>query len=610
MLIGSAVPRTAFGSPASVSVVLSPVGSTSVSQGSPFWFWAEATNSDPEPIPVWVDFGVQGPQGPGFNAYRWSVTIPGMETVLGRFSVTSGQWFESTGSFTVTPLVLGVPAGDPIAFEVTAPTVVAPVFEDVTGAAGLDTVLPDADCYRLGAGAAWGDAEGDGDLDLYVPGQGVAQLWIQDRPGHFVEQAAARGVDNGARIGMGAVFTDDDRDGDQDLYVTNDGPNRLYRNDGTGHFVDVAPEAGVADDGAGPSASWGDYDNDGLLDLYVTNYVTCETQGQPDKLYHNEGDGHFSDETALLEATGDTSGVGFEAAWFDYDGDGDQDLYLANDRLSLAIPGNHLWRNDGPGEGGTWVFTDVSEDSGTDWVMASMGLGVADFDRDLDLDFAISNIEGNVLARNNGDGTFDDVAAAARVERPFQNAEEHAITWGLGFFDFNLDGWEDLYVAAGTIYGDTPQPNEMFVADRHGRFLDLSALSQADDPGVSRGVAFADYDGDGLVDLYVVNQSGRPRLYHNITSISGSHWLEVDTVGTTSNTDGCGARILVTAASARMLREVFCGSVSLSAGSDSTVHFGLGSATVVSKLVVLWPSGVRQVLRNVPADQRLTLVEP
>jgi hypothetical protein len=242
--------------------------------------------------------------------------------------------------------------------------------------------------------------------------------------------------------------------------------------------------------------------------------------------------------------------------------------------------------------------------------MASMGLGIADFDRDQDLDFAVSNIEGNVLARNNGDGTFTDVAAVARVARPFQYAGRHSITWGLAFHDFNLDTWEDLYVAAGTIYDLVDQPNELFVADAKGRFLDLSAPSGSADPGLSRGVAFADYDSDGLIDFYVVDQLGSPRLYHNVTSSAGTHWLEVDPIGTASNRDGCGARLTLVIAGARLLREVFCGSTSLSSGGDAAVHWGLGSAATATRLIVEWPSGRRQVLRNITADRRITVTEP
>jgi hypothetical protein len=595
----------------SITVTLTPVGPPSRPQGLPFTIKAVAANSDPQPARVQVIFTLSQAGGASVDARDWVAKIPGLGSATFRFRLTPSQWFAALGTYDVVPKIDGHVVGGSVSLAVLAPFVVTPVFDDVTEAVGLQTVFPGPNCSRFGTGAAWGDANGDGRLDLYVPDEpGPAQLWVQDSEGHFTDEAAARGVDNGGRVGMGAVFVDYDNDGYPDLYAVNDGVNRLYHNDGTGHFIDVAPQAGVADDGAGPSAAWGDYDNDGYLDLYLVNYTDCNRIAQADKLYHNEGDGTFTDQTALLGPPDVTTGAGFQAAWFDFDGDGDQDLYLANDKLPVGTPGNHLWRNDGPDGKGGWIFTDISAESGTGWSMASMGIGIADFDHDLDLDFAISNIEGNVFARNNGDGTFTDVAKFARVDRPFQFAGNHSITWGLSFHDFNLDGWEDLYVAAGPIYGSSAQPNELFVSDGAGRFLDLSAPSRADDPGLSRGVAFADYDGDGRMDLYVVDQLGSPRLYRNVTPTQGMHWLEVDTVGTTSNRDGCGGRLILTVGGMKLLREVFCGSTSLASGSDPTVQFGLGTSAKATRLVIQWPSGVRQVLRNVAGDQRLVVSEP
>ena len=595
----------------SVTVTLTPVGPASLPQGYAFTIKATASNPDPGPAQVLVVFTLTQEGGSSVDSRDWTTTVPGLGSATIRFTLTPSQWFTALGSYDIVPKIDGQPVGGAASVDVLAPVVVPPVFQDVTSSAGLDTVLPGPNCGRFGTGAAWGDANGDGRLDLYVPDErGPAQLWIQDSPGHFRDEAASRGVDNRGRVGMGAEFVDYDSDGDSDLYVVNDGINRLYQNDGTGHFTDVAAHAGVADPGAGPSAAWGDYDNDGSLDLYVVNYADCTSHAQPDKLFHNEGDGTFTDQTSLLGPPDATTGEGFQAAWFDFDGDGDQDLYLANDKLPKGMPGNRMWRNDGAGGGGVWTFTDISELSGTNWIMAAMGIGIADFDHDLDFDFAVSNIEGNVLARNNGDGTFTDVARAARVDRPFQFAGRHSITWGLSFYDFNLDGWEDLYVAAGDISGTAAQPNEVFVSDRAGRFLDLSAPSRADDPGLSRGVAFADYDGDGLVDAYVVDQLGSPRLYRNVTATAGKHWLEVHLVGVSSNRDGCGARLTLTVSGKKLLREVFCGSTSLASGSDQTVHFGLDNSATATRLSIRWPSGIRQVLPNVAADQVLVVTEP
>jgi len=618
MNVAAGLPLSAPARAAGISLRLDPRGPARAGQGAPFAFRATIDNPGPAPVDVQVVFSIRpsrsAPRPQGFAI--WAATAPAGGTVETIERVVSAQWFARTGPFDVIAVASGgASAFASLTYRVGPPSVSPPRFEDVTAAAGIDAPIHRPEGCRWAAGAAWGDIEGDGDLDLHVPRpHGPARLFVNDGSGHFTEQAAARGVDDDASTGVGAVFADFDRDGDQDLYVTNDGANRLYRNDGSGHFVDVAPTAGVADPGAGFSASWGDYDGDGWLDLYVTNYQQCSSDEvlASDRLFHNEGDGTFTDRTDLLPPAGSTDGFGFQAAWFDYDGDGDPDLYLANDSLlEISIPGNRLWRNDGPGPGGTWRFTDVSGSSGTGYIMNSMGIGVADFDRDLDLDFAVSNIGANVLAQNEGDGTFTDVAAAAGVERPTKDAEHGSITWGLAFADLNLDGWEDLYVNAGALTYNQDQPNEVFAnAGRDSRFLDLSAPSGAADPAASRGLALADYDRDGRVDVLLVDQGGRVHLFRNVTPVPGRHWLEVRLAGSASNTDGCGARLVFTTASGSMMREKFCGSTGLSSGSDPAVHVGLGSDSTIGQLAIDWPSGTEQVLADVAADQLLTVSEP
>jgi enediyne biosynthesis protein E4 len=598
------------GAAGTVRVILRPIGATSVAQGNPFGIRAVAQNSDPAPVDVQILFTLRAPDGASVPFFRWSARIPGSGQAKASLNPVTSQWFPQTGTFRVLAGIQGIGLAGSLDLLVTPPTIAVPLFRDVTVAAGLDTTLPRPTCLRMGNGAAWGDVEGDGDPDLYVPlPDGPGELWMNDGAGHFTDEAVSRAVDNRGRIGMGAVFADYDNDGDEDLYVVNDGSNRLYQNDGAGHFSDVSSAAGVADGGSGPSASWGDYDNDGNLDLFVVNNRNCDVPIQADRLYHNEGDGTFSDQTALLELDGTTDGAGFEASWVDVDGDGDQDLYLVTDRLVFNQDTNHLWRNDGDGVDG-WLFTDISAESGAGFVMHAMGTAVGDFDRDLDMDFAMSNIGRTVLARNNGDGTFTDVASTVRVDRPRQSANLLSITWGMEFADLNLDGWSDLYVSAGKIYTPDPQANALFVADGAGRFLDLSAPSGAADPSQSRGLAVADYDGDGLVDLYVVNQDGHPHLYRNVTPAAGSHWLEIDTIGRTSNRDGCGARLTLSMGGVKLLREVLCGSTSVGSGADSIVHFGLGSASTVDWVEILWPSGADQLLTGVAADQLLTVMEP
>jgi hypothetical protein len=615
---------------------------TAVPQGMPLEFETRLTNQSPGAVAVAVTFKVMRSGAPE-SAVPFGldvVVVPPQQTEAVKRSVTPAQWFGERGRFEVAATMYltaedfetaGTPA-PALAFTVVRAPLTVPRFQDVTASSGLATTTPDFTCGLWAAGAAWGDVDGDRDLDLYVPRfEGPAHLWINRGGGRFVDEAAARGVDNGGANGIGAVFADYDNDGDQDLHVANAGVDRLYRNNGSGTFVDVAAQAGIAAPTASSSASWGDYDRDGYLDLYVVSHSRCDpdhadlaTGGYldwltylPDRLYHNERNGTFTDQTALLEhdpsrrEDGSTIGAGFQAAWFDYDGDNDVDLYLANDFIGRSPDRNHLWRNDGRGADGRWQFTDVSVASGTAYDMNSMGLAIGDYDRDLDLDVAISNIEANKLLRNNRDGTFTDVAAYARVGRAIQRADVPSITWGTAFFDLNLDGWEDLYFAEGpTDIRRGNWENQLFVNDTKGRFLDLSVPSGAADAGFSRGVAFADYDRDGRVDLYVVNQTGTPRLYRNVTAKGGHHWLEVDLVGTASNRDACGAQLVLTAARKSMMRQVFCGSTSLASGSDATAHFGLGRATRVSRLVVRWPSGRRQVLRNLKVDRLMTVREP
>jgi hypothetical protein len=616
-LIGGVPAPSPAASSGGVSIRLTPSGPTEVGQGLPFAFEAIARNRTGEPatVDVALDVGPRHRAAPTVRFADWLVTVPANGIARSAYAPVTSQWFAKRGIFQITARAQGTAITLHLPFEVLPPERRPAIFEDVSERAGISSSLRTTGCGRWASGAAWGDANGDGLLDLYVPQQeSPAQLWIQGPMGRFTDQAAARGVEDAGAIGAGATFADYDNDGDQDLYVVNQGPDRLYRNDGTGHFTDVTSEAGLGDPGVGPSASFGDYDGDGFLDLYVADHSWCGDGRfivyQPDHLYHNEGDGTFTDVTDLLGPDA-TMGAGFQATWFDFDHDGDQDLYLANDYYGDDPDANHLWRNDGPDGQGGWRFTDVSAASGTGLAINSMGVAVGDEDGDGNLDLAISNIGTNVLLRGDGAGTFIDRAAALGAARPFQTATDQSVTWGLAFQDLNLDGWEDLYVASGSLGGTEPQPNEVFVNRGDGRgFLDLSAVSGADDPGSSRGVAFADFDRDGRVDVFVVDQVGHPRLYRNVTPTSGMHWLEVQTGGTASNRDGCGARITATIGDRRVVREVFCGSVGLASGSDRTVHLGLGTATTVDRLEIEWPSGTVQQLQDVAVDQLETVVEP
>ena len=272
--------------------------------------------------------------------------------------------------------------------------------------------------------------------------------------------------------------------------------------------------------------------------------------------------------------------------------------------------------NMGPGSDGQWQFQEDSVPSGTAYSMNTMGIAIGDFNNDLKLDLALSNIRYNRLLENTGNGIFDDLAVAAKVDRRYdQVSDQVPVTWGTAFYDFNLDGWEDLYFAAGNFrqaldQSNGPQPNMLFVNKHDGTFADVSRASGANDPGSTKGVAFADYNRDGRMDMYVVNQGGVAHLFENVTPMGKRHWLEVKAVGTKSNRDACGARLILKTKAGSQLREVFCGSTSVASGSQEAVLFGLGQQTAVQRLTVLWPSGKRQIVKKIKIDGFLKVVEP
>jgi hypothetical protein len=592
--------------------------------GEAFGFAVVARNGGPRSVSVVAELRLTAPDGKAVPFADVSLFAPHEGEVSQELTVTPAQWFADVGRYELTASITEpAPAEAALAIDVTDPEVVVPRFEDVTAAAGLTTTVPAAECGQFANGAAWGDADGDGDLDLVVTRIGdPVQLFVNDGAGRFADEAAARGV-VAADGANGVAFADYDNDDDADLVLVGDGSDILLRNDGDGVFADVSATAGIGDDGRrGISASWGDFDADGHVDLYVTNYMHCTGEWRteediianvaydPDTLYRNNGDGTFSDVTELL-GPDSTNGAGFAAAWFDYNGDDRLDLYLANDFVGVSPDHNRLWRNDGPGTDG-WQFTDVSEESGTAFWMNTMGIAVGDTDRDGDLDMALSNITANKFVRNDGEVFVDDTTAG--IGRPMQQADTESVTWGGGFYDFDLDGWEDLYLAAGNfLEGITDvgvQPNEVFVNAGAGEpFRDVSAATGGADAEDSKGVAFADYDGDGRMDLFVVNQGGSPRLLRNVTPPGENHWLQVDTAGTISNRDGCGARVLVTAGDTTLTRQVWCGSTSVASGNQSTVHVGLGPVTGPVDVEVWWPSGARQTVTDVAADQTITVQE-
>lgn len=527
-------------------------------------------------------------------------------------------------------------------------------FDDVTAQAGIryQNVCGAAPqdkgwlMEEMGAGAAWLDYDGDGILDIYFVNGSTYdrssaaaaepnQLYRGDGKGHFSDVTAQAGVP-GRDWGYGVAVGDIDNDGDPDLYVTTCGTNVLYRNAGGGRFTDVTQAAGVGGGGWGTSAAFFDIEPDGDLDLYVANYMECDPAKVPrkgetrsctfkgidvscgpkeqppaqDSLYRNNGDGTFTDVTREAGVWLATPRYALGVVVADYDNDGLQDIYVANDSVPSC-----LWRNQGNG-----TFVDVgletlSAVSGSGRSQAGMGTDFGDFNGDGWLDIVVTTFSHDLktIFRNVGGKFFSDDSAAVGMGVTFMT-----LSWGTGFYDFDCDADEDLFIANGHVYPEVDardmgtsyrQRNHLFINQGDGRLLESSAAAG---PGFQversfRGAAFADYDNDGDVDI-LVTALDEPALLLNNGSARRGHYLTIALQGTRSNRDGVGARVTVVAQGRTQIRERKGGGSYLSA-SDPRLHFGLGKAERVERIEVRWPSGLRDVVHDVKADQMITLVE-
>ena len=471
----------------------------------------------------------------------------------------------------------------------------------------------------LATGQAWADYDNDGWVDLYLTGGlNPSALYRNDGDGTFSISEHSGDVGLPDVWTGGAVWADYDNDGFKDLYVLANGANVLFHNEAGQGFQDVTQAAGVGDTGKGTTAAWGDYDGDGYLDLYVANWSCipeCPRPADPvlasDRLYHNNRDGTFTDVSGLLNAV-KLQGSAFSASFVDFDNDGDPDIYVINDKAEQPI-GNVLWRNDGPGCDG-WCWHDASSETRSKIVKHGMGLAVGDYDNDLDLDFYFSDmVEPMALLENLGN-QFRDASKTAGVGV----GPGSVVGWGTAFFDFNNDGWLDLFLASteliwaqdlqrpeGMLF---PYPNPLFQNRGDGTFLDVTPTSWQQQPKPSMGVAYADYDRDGLVD-FVVGNFGQGYILYRNAGLAGAenHWLTIRLEGRAPiNFDAIHARVFVTTEDGlTRMQEVKSGS-SLGAGNDTALHFGLGGSTSATVRVV-WPDGTEDVVAEVTADRILDL---
>ena len=493
----------------------------------------------------------------------------------------------------------------------------------------------------MGSGCALLDYDSDGLLDVLLINGGTTPDSLVSEPvrphalyrnmggGKFKDVTAQAGIVGNGNYGQGVAVGDYDNDGHPDVYITNFGPDILYHNNGDGTFTDVTERAGVNDRTLGSSAAFFDFDNDGYLDLYVVNYVNyrydanpvcteksirsyCHPRyfsGVPAKLYRNLGSGRFQDvseKSGIAHLEGKSLGV--VAA--DFDGDGWMDVYVANDTTR-----NFLLKNNGNG-----TFADVTLISGTGYnsegeAEASMGVDASDYDGDGLLDLVVTNydLETNGLYRNEGNWQFSDKRWSAGLAK----TDHRFLGFGTGFFDFDNDGDRDLFIVNGHVLDNIEliregftyaQPNQL-LENRGGvffenlEFLRYSSVS----PKVGRGAAFGDIDNDGDLDLLVSNSGQKPTLLINQVG-QKKNWILLKLVGTKSNRDAVGAKIVITTENSRQTDQITGGGSYLSA-SDLRAHFGLGSSEIIKTLTIRWPSGTEDKFQDVKANQILSIKE-
>src|SRR6202167_877834 len=535
-----------------------------------------------------------------------------------------------------------------------APSSIPGNFVDITERAGVHFLHQAPHTSRkylietMGSGVALFDCDNDGRLDLYlvngapfpdptpkgfIPQKTGPEYWNrmyrQKSDGTFEDITEKSGL-QGVGYDMGVAVADYDNDGYEDVFVTGYGGNHLYHNNGHCNFTDVTEQAGVGGSGWSSSAAWVDLDNDGLLDLVVDRYVQWDWDDMwcgehregfrgychpdvfdaiPMLVYHNDGNGHFTEVSHKLGLDKPAKALGIAIA--DYDRDGRIDLFVANDSYPEFL---FHQKPDGTFEE-VGIPSGAAVDAGGD-PFAGMGVDFADYDNDGWPDLGVTDLSGQRYAiyRNRHDGTFDyvsDSTGIGAMTQPYSG-------WGMRFLDYDNDGWKDLLIAQGhdTDNIDKLRTNihyrqPMLLARNTGKgFVDISSISGEvfKEGWVGRGMAIGDLDNDGRVDAVVSTNGGLAHILHNETA-TGNHWLSLRLTGHKSNRDGIGAVVKLTTACGSQWATVTTSSSYLSA-SDPRVHFGLGKVDADVAIEIHWPSGIVQTLTHLRVDQEVQVDEP
>lgn len=524
-----------------------------------------------------------------------------------------------------------------------------PLFEDVAPQAGLRFVHTSGATGKFYSientppGCAFIDYDNDGFLDIFLVQSGSSEppetvkgrphcaLYHSNGDGTFTDVTAGSGLDVDLGYMQGVAVADYDNDGFPDLFVSGYGGNHLFHNaHGTGKFTETTHTMGLDNiQGYATSAAFGDYDNDGKLDLYVCYYIPwtwktnlpCKFAEELDycspevyepvthHLYHNEGN-RFVDVSANAGIT-KARGRGLSVAFIDYDGDGKQDIFVAND-----LTPNMLWHNNGDG-----TFTNTAVKAGCAYdeagsVMAGMGVGIADYDHSGHESLFVGNFSGlpNMLFRNMG-GAFREQSYASGLAMPHMKF----LTFGCEFMDYDADGWPDLFVVNGhvQVFADKQvegvtykERKQLFHNTGKGTFTEVTDPGMLGDlslPTIGRGMAVGDFDNDGRLDVLVSNQNGPVQLFRNLDQ-NPNHWVSFKTIGVQSNRDGLHTRFTVIADGMKQTATVRAGSSFLS-HSDTRVYFGLGPAAILDRVELSWPSGRKELLSSVKADRTYVVTE-